>query len=245
MLVKDDDPFICGWHTDDTGFWPASAAATGVNAWIALDDMPLDGTGGGFALAVQSHSASWRDEAHTVTGSTRTLPREGFRDAADMFANRTGSGTCNLKTAARHLHDAMERSMRVYDVKRGDVIFHDRWLFHRTIPFDAGTTDRYYRRYSVRYGPGSSIIPPGYGLELSVLWDAKNGGRTADEVSAQDGPWYPQAWPSVLEQEISHDLPLLIQEKMPVAEAARKQRRKEMKPYLDAMRQQKQEPISR
>ena len=73
----------------------------------------------------------------------------------------------------------------------GDVIFHTRWLFHRTVPFVKNTTttsnnndntkndgnndsnnnadnnnvgtnkSRIYRRYSIRYGPGESIIPPG------------------------------------------------------------------------------------
>jgi hypothetical protein len=238
FLVKDNDQYICGWHTDDTGFWPATGAAPGVNAWIALDDMPSAG-GGGFALAVGSHRASWRHEAHKVTGSTLTLPKQGFRDVADMFANRTGSGTCNIKTSAPHLHHRMEESMRVYDVKRGDVIFHDRWLFHRTVPFDRQVPrlveDPLYRRYSVRYGPGSSIIPPGYGLELSVLWDERNSGRSADQVSNLDGPWYPRVWPSVIASELEQ-IPSLIREKLPVAEASRKVRREEMKPYLAELR---------
>eukprot|EP00543_Licmophora_paradoxa_P012187 CAMPEP_0202468788 /NCGR_PEP_ID=MMETSP1360-20130828/76391_1 /ASSEMBLY_ACC=CAM_ASM_000848 /TAXON_ID=515479 /ORGANISM="Licmophora paradoxa, Strain CCMP2313" /LENGTH=145 /DNA_ID=CAMNT_0049093879 /DNA_START=39 /DNA_END=472 /DNA_ORIENTATION=+ len=134
FLVKDTDQYICGWHVDDTGFWPATAEAPGVNAWIAIDDMPID-RGGGFALALGSHTAPWKAEAHTVTGSTLTFPEQGFRDAADMFANRTGSGTCNIQTSAPHLHAKMEHSKYVYDIKRGDVIFHDRWLFHRTVPF--------------------------------------------------------------------------------------------------------------
>lgn len=244
FLVKDNDQYICGWHTDDTGFWPATGAAPGVNAWIALDDMPSMG-GGGFALAVGSHRAAWRQEAHQVTGSTLTLPKQGFRDVADMFANRTGSGTCNIKTSAPHLHKRMEESMRVYDVKRGDVIFHDRWLFHRTVPFDREVSrlvgDPLYRRYSVRYGPGSSIIPPGYGLELSVLWDERNSGRSADEVSNLDGPWYPKAWPTVNADELEQ-IPSLIREKLPVAEASRKARRNEMKPYLAEIRK-KQEVV--
>jgi ectoine hydroxylase-related dioxygenase (phytanoyl-CoA dioxygenase family) len=242
FLVKDNDQYICGWHTDDTGFWPATGAAPGVNAWIALDDMPSAG-GGGFALAVGSHRASWRHEAHKVTGSTLTLPKQGFRDVADMFANRTGSGTCNIKTSAPHLHHRMEESMRVYDVKRGDVIFHDRWLFHRTVPFDRQVPrlveDPLYRRYSVRYGPGSSIIPPGYGMELSVLWDERNSGKSADEVSNLDGPWYPRAWPSVIASEIEQ-IPSLIREKVPVAEASRKARQKEMKPYLAELRKKQE-----
>jgi Phytanoyl-CoA dioxygenase (PhyH) len=209
FLAKDTNEYVCGWHVDDTGFWPADADAPGVNAWIALDDMPMEG-GGGFALAVGSHTADWRYDAYQVTGSTHTFPPEGFSSARDTVERRVGDGTCNIATAAPHLHQRMEDTKRMYDVQRGDVIFHTRWLFHRTVPFER-TIDAerqkdeevplVYRRYSVRYGPGSSRIPRGYGTEFSVLWDAANGGRTADEVAEHDAPWYPQAWPPALETE--------------------------------------------
>ena len=83
----------------------------------------------------------------------------------------------------------------------GDVIFHTRWLFHRTIPFHRDLVSSrvandddplLYRRYSIRYGPGTSIIPPGYGVEPSVISDIRNGGRSADEVSQYDAAWYPR-----------------------------------------------------
>jgi hypothetical protein len=239
FLAKDEDEYICGWHVDDFGFWPAMPEAPGVNAWIAVDDMPVH-HGGGFALALGSHHAPWRDKAHHVTGATTTFPREGFRDARDMFSKRTGSGTCNLKQAAPHLHRRMEETKRIYETKRGDVIFHTRWLFHRTVPFNRtyvddreSSEDLIYRRYSVRYGPGSSIIPPGYGTELSVLWNDANGGRTADDVNRLDGPWYPQAWPPALDDATELDrLAALVERKMPTAVKRREQRKKEMKPFL-------------
>lgn len=147
---------------DDFGFWPAAATAAGINAWIAIDDMPVDG-GGSFALAVGSHEASWKDEAHFVTGATTTVPTNGFRSAADMFSNRTGSGTCNIKTTAPHLYRRMEETKRIYELQRGDIIFHQRWLFHRTVAFErdyvAAAEDGdnlLYRRLSVRYSPGSA-----------------------------------------------------------------------------------------
>lgn len=224
---------------DDTGFWPAIGSAPGVNAWIAIDDMPPSG-GGGFALAVGSHvNASWTRDAHRVIGSPLTMPEGGFRDAADMFANRTGYGTCNLKTAAPHLDRKMEQTKRIYNVQKGDVIFHTRWLFHRTVPFDqklvrATTTEGekllLYRRYSVRYSPGWAPIQPGYGTELSVLSNHENGGRTADNVALLDGPWYPRCWPSVSEEEMAK-MKELVEEKMPAAEELRKQRQQEMKPF--------------
>lgn len=208
FLAKDTDEYVCGWHVDDTGFWPATAEAPGVNAWIALDDMPVE-SGGGFALAVGSHTAAWRHDAYHVTGSTHTFPPEGFTSATDIVERRVGNGTCNIAQAAPHLHKRMEETKRIYNMKRGDVILHTRWLFHRTVPFqrsvvqDGQEDDRplVYRRYSIRYGPGSSTIPKGYGTELSVLWDEQNGGRTADQVAAKDAPWYPQAWPETLELE--------------------------------------------
>lgn len=183
FLAKDEEQFICGWHVDDTGFWPATAEAQGVNAWIALDDMPLE-QGGGFALAVGSHAAPWREAAYNVTGSTHTFPKDGFRSASDMLENRMGSGTCNIKTSANHLYRRMEETKRVYDLRKGDIIFAERWLFHRTVPFDREVIKRRIandgdpllsRRYSIRYGPGSSEIPKGWGTEISVLWDEKNG----------------------------------------------------------------------
>jgi ectoine hydroxylase-related dioxygenase (phytanoyl-CoA dioxygenase family) len=243
FLAKDHDQYICGWHVDDLGFWPASPSAKGVNAWVALDDMQVD-QGGGFAVAVGSHQAAWRDEAHYVTGASTTFPEEGYQSAADLITKRTGNGTCNLKTSAPHLHRRMEETKRIYAVKRGDVIFHERWLFHRTVPFDRAFVAEHkedeliYRRHSIRYGSGSAVIHPGYGTELSVLWDEQNGGRTADEVSRLDGPWYPQAWPTASERELQ-ELQGLVENKMPVAEQRRTERKKEMKPFLKKLARNK------
>ena len=103
-----------------------------------------------------------------------------------------------------------------------------------------------YRRYSIRYSPGDATIPPGYGTELSVLWDDANGGRSANEVCRIDGPWYPQAWPSALASEVA-GLADLVENKMPVAEERRAARKQEMKPYLKQLahehqQRRKQEP---
>jgi hypothetical protein len=233
---------VCGWHVDDVGFWPATASSPGVNAWIAIDDMPTE-RGGGLALALGSHKARWKHQAYTVTGATHTLPPQGFKSAADLFASRTGNGTCNIATTAPHLHRRMEETKRVYDVKRGDVVFTTRWLFHRTVPFEKNETAKYreeqgvddliYRRYSVRYAPGSAIIPPGYGLEPSVLWNPENGGRTADDVSQHDTPWYPKCWPTVSAQELEQ-LRELARDKLPIAEERKAARIKEIKPFLQA-----------
>lgn len=142
FLTKDDDDYACGWHVDDTGFWPCVANDPGVNAWVALDDMPWkhsrlsvekDGGGGDddgpvatFALSLGSHRTPWRHEAYEITGSTHTMPEEGFQSASDIVNRRSGSGTCNIRTSAPHLYDKLEENKAVYDLKRGDVIFHNR-----------------------------------------------------------------------------------------------------------------------
>ena len=242
LLTKDNDEYVCGFHVDDMGFWPACPNSPGVNAWVALDDMPVE-YGGGFALAVGSNTAEWRDEAHTVTGASTIFPKDGYMSAKDMLDKRTGSGTCNLEKEAPHLHKRMEETKRIYPVQRGDVIFHTRWLFHRTVAFERSYTAEkseslIYRRYSIRYGSGDSIIPPGYGTELSVLWNEENGGRTADEVCNRDGPWYPQAWPLPLEKE-SQEVLDLLQNKMPSADKRRLSRQKEIKTLLKKQTMQK------
>lgn len=235
LAKSSDDSYICGWHVDDLGFWPATPDSPGINAWIALEH---DQTS--FALAVGSHRAPWRHRAYHETGAPHGFPPGGYGNASDYLTHRTGSGTCNIKKAAPDLHHLMEESSRVYTLQPGDVILHTRWLFHRTV-VSARTNDsafkgkdphrRMERRYSVRYGPGSSVIPPGYGTELSVLWDPSNGGRTADEVCANDGPWYPAVWPGVLERE-RVAMPGLVRDKLPVAAQRRKARESEMAPLV-------------
>ena len=236
FLAKDQDPYICGWHVDDTGFWPTTFDAKGINAWIAIDSIPIS-TGGGFALSVGSHKADWRQEAYELTGSTHTLPEGGYVDAEDMFSKR-GVGTCNIKNASPGLNRKIEDAKRVYDVQRGDVILHTRWLFHRTVPIDrkrAKELDRnrekiLYRRYSVRYSPGDAKLTEGFGTELSTLYNPSFGGKTLDYVNALDGPWYPKCWPNTDPSEIG--AMNSIKEKLESAEIMRKERLKEMRPFL-------------
>ena len=194
-----------------------------------------ESTGGGFALSVGSHRAPWRHEAYDIIGATPTIPPEGFKSAEDMFKSRIGSGTCNLKNSAPLLNNVLEENSRVYDVKAGDVIFHTRWLFHRTVPFRQNLVKDYYRkledptksdvdpllyrRYTVRYVPGHATLPKGYVTELSILWNGDNAGRSLDEVSTLDAPWYPRAYPYMDSSEWAR-MPDLVTNKLPIASAA-------------------------
>lgn len=249
-LAKDEGEYVCGWHVDDHGFWPAQASSPGINAWISIDDVP-PGPGGTFALAVGSHTADWNDDAHKAIGSVMTYPEDGFKDAQDMVKNRPGAGTCNLESAAPETYEKMENAKRIYDLRKGDVIFHERWLFHRTVPFNREVVHnhklRYWgykggyekepppplmkRRYSVRYGPGSSVVIKGWGTEPSVLWKEDNAGKTADEVSEADGPWYPRCWPGIDRNEIE-SMKDLVETRFPVTEERKKERMNEMKSFL-------------
>lgn len=248
-MVKDADQFICGWHVDDLGFWPTTASSSGINAWIAIDDMS-SATGGNFAVSIGTHKVPWRHEIYELTGSTHTIPEQGYKDVKDMFENRKGFGTCNIRNVNKDLHNRLEERKRVYDLKAGDVMFLDRWLFHRTIPFDRNLVKEkkrkghlhqlLSRRYSIRYAPGSATLPKGYGTELSILWNEENQGRTLDEVDLQDGPWYPQCWPHSINAEKEVELQQIIKTKLPLAESRRKSRVNQMKPFLlDVGKQQR------
>jgi len=295
FLTKDDDPYACGWHVDDTGFWPSIASDPGVNAWVALDDMPWpwsrltipksfsnatrDNSAENaadkplapvatFALSIGSHRAPWRHDAYRVTGSAHTNPPEGFQSAADLIRRRSGSGTCNIQPGDPELYEKLEENKVVYDLKRGDVIFHDRWVFHRTVTVDeylrsmnenipgeeyskdddesdASCVGKIFRRYSIRYSPGTARVPPGYGVELSVLHNPDNANRTLNEVSETDGPWYPKVWPHVLKQKPNREencvdfsdddfdeeirgLGDLVHVKIPSAERKQAERKKEI-----------------
>lgn len=281
FLTKDDDDYACGWHTDDTGFWPSIASDPGVNAWVALDDMPWpertgnrgdDGPVATFALSLGSHRTSWRHRAYEVTGSTHTLPPEGYQSAADLIERRKGNGTCNIQTSAPDLYDKLEKNKVVYDLRKGDVIFHDRWVFHRTVTMgeykkmardisteqeeDKGRweqkshpNNKIFRRYSIRYAPGTSTVPPGYGVELSVLHNEDNANRTMDEIVKKSGlPWYPKVWPNVLKRTphnwISHlgsgesydeeieGMTELVHNIIPKAETLQKERKKHIQQLL-------------
>ena len=271
FLTKDDDSYACGWHVDDTGFWPSVADDIGVNAWIALDDMPWPWSTTSphvvqndakedaatrppvatFALSLGSHTAPWKHEAYRVTGSTHTQPPEGFQSANDLIERRTGSGTCNIQTAAPDLYEKLEERKVIYDLKKGDVIFHDRWLFHRTVTVDeysqmAGTTaeatDKIFKRYSIRYSPGTARVPPGYGFELSALHNPDNANSTLDEIVERDGPFYPKVWPHVTKKDSSdvdyaeeiEGLTELVYEKIPRAEQIQKERKREVNRLLSA-----------
>ena len=93
-------------------------------------------------------------------------------------------------------------------------------------------------------------MPPGYGVELSVLHDEGNANRTLDDVVERSGlPWYPKVWPHIakvkplkttatitgttFEEEEIHGITELVHHRIPEAEKKQKWRKKEIQTILN------------
>jgi hypothetical protein len=206
-MVKDvQEMKTCDWHVDDIGFWPVSYHDTsGINVWIALDDMPY---GGNMALAPQSHVAPWRHEAYFTIGQNRSRPYGLTK--AETRASVQAEGprrylTCDMHLVNATLRDQIEATAVYLDsVQKGDIIFASRLLFHRTMTVSAEGLDYYaskqtknLHRYSLRYEPGTAAINAGWNVEWSVLHDPTNAGRTLNEIARlhSEYTFYPQVWP--------------------------------------------------
>jgi len=225
-------------------FWPAAyqlprpsqVDQTGVNAWIALDDMPIE-HGGSMAVSPSSHvqDFSWKSDALTALNFD------------DQFGNGVQKGdlfemiksgkvdSCGLEKVAPDVYDDIELSKQEFNFKRGDVIFMNRWLFHKSTDVtekgkvalqalenscsgDQTTGDALLKRYSIRYATGDASLPGGFMTEMSVL--ASDGLNLGKELNDVSGEWYPKCWPEVdidvddkIDHLVKHDVPV-AQEKL-------------------------------
>lgn len=219
-MAKDD---TCGWHVDDQGFWPESYLSSasensgkdqyGINAWVALDDMPKPFEGS-MEVARGSHKAPWRWEAYQAIGQDRTRP--GLSKEELFESLRTGKfkqfGTCEgIKSNRADLGETLRESSEIFDLQKGDVIFATRMLFHRTrkvtpegIEFYKKSGKQVLNRYSVRYVPGTARLLEGFTTEWSILDHPDNAGRSLDEVAndKENEDWYPKVWPVVDEPSV-------------------------------------------
>lgn len=161
----------CGWHRDDSYFWPCPEnEGPGVNVWVALSQYD-PALGGGLAVSRGSHRAPWRDAAVAAIRGR----------------------TCDLATLSPALNRAAEARRAEFRLRPGDAIIHDRHCFHRAVPFTRAGLRTYdgkpLLRYSVRYMPGGATLD-------SASFDpaaAKDGGKTLRSL----GWRYPRCWPSV------------------------------------------------
>jgi hypothetical protein len=210
---------------DDIGFWPASFQSEasqrsgknqdGVNVWVALDDMPAV-YHGSMAVSPGSHRADWRYEAYQALGQNRSgdggqTKEEIVRSMQEKKTNHYL--TCDMHHTEPELYNHIEQTGQLLDIKRGDIIFSTRLLFHRTMAV-TGDGQAYYEsisketlnRYSIRYVPGSTRLPNGWNVEWSVMNNPDNTGRSLDEIVKIEGmPFYPKVWP-VLEEGMPESL---------------------------------------
>ncbi|KAL7468454.1 hypothetical protein ACHAXS_008679 [Conticribra weissflogii] len=222
----------CGWHVDDQMFWPASyqlpnhstVDQSGINAWIALDDMPLE-NGGSLAVAPASHgdSVSWRNDAYAALGFDDSFGDGISKDELFKVIKSGKVDTCGLERMAPEIHQQIEKTKTEFNFKRGDIIFMNRWLFHRSTDVTekgkaavkAIEEIALLKRYSLRYVTGSSSLPSGFMTELSIL--GTSGANSGKEFNEVDGEWYPQCWPEVdddVEEKIEH----VVKNFIPVAQ---------------------------
>ena len=197
-----DDPKACQWHVDDPSFWPESYQSTGgagVNAWIAMADMPY---GGSMGLARGSHKADWRVRGYEALGQDHS--RMGYtKDELVEMLGKGAASTCSLDSTDPELYETIEATSDFPKLQKGDVIFHTRMLFHKTVALSEESKEAYraagvstLNRYSLRYVSGQARLPTGFVNELSYFMDNNNAGKTLDDIVADsEVPWYPQVYP--------------------------------------------------
>jgi hypothetical protein len=124
----------CGWHVDDSGFWPTKEDTSGVTVWIALDEMRVS-KGGGLAVANMSLAGEWVEHCR---------------------AEVRAKGTCDMEEKSPDCHAKLEDIKLQWDMKPGDAILWDRWTFHRTVPSIDASEGQTKSRYSIRYVPSDA-----------------------------------------------------------------------------------------
>lgn len=227
-----NDESYCGWHIDDAVFWPCSPrhSPPGVNAWIAMDDIPAK-YGGAMAVIPKSHKAEWSGEAQHAIGHTITHPPEGFANPGELF--QTLSKTCEIATISPKLNDRMEQEGILFDFQKGDVLMMNRFTWHRSVQVtpegkkyfankedDNDSSEIVLKRYTIRYEIGSTPLIRGAAMHPSILYDASNSGKKIDDAVASSGPFFPKCWPAVSEDEMLQ-LPEMVDVKLPKAQEKR------------------------
>jgi hypothetical protein len=114
--------------------------------------------------------------------------------------------TCDMHLMDADMYNRIEATaVQFHDLKRGDIVFATRLLFHRTAAVTADGLKFYQsigqttlQRYSIRYVPGATRLPDGWNVEWSVLHNSENTGKSLDEIAGgnADYAFYPHAWPS-------------------------------------------------
>ncbi len=168
----------CGFHVDDSFFWPATEDSTGVNFWLTLSPIRV-AEGGGIRVVNQTASKPILEECRAVI---QQKSEHGFPQ------------TCYMETLSPECHQKLTDASTVFDMEPGDALIWDRWTFHRSEPFNVdaleGREDEHRLRYTIRYVPGSA--------KANYIIDHK----LQEKGEKFDSPYYPQVWPKALKSEI-------------------------------------------
>lgn len=203
FLAKDGrEEQAAGWHVDDRGFWPCSAhqessVPVGVNAWIAVNDIPSQRVGGGMAIVPRSHleeGYDWVREGYETIGSTKLEPLEGYSDLTEFLKSR--KHTTEMERTNPQLYAKIDKLKKSFDYREGDVLLMSRWLWHRSEQRKSHYGSGTFMRYTVRYDVGRTKLFSGISTVPAVVYDKSNAGKTLDEICRSTGlPFYPEAWP--------------------------------------------------
>ena len=166
---------------------------------------------GSMALSPGSHTAPWRFEAYEDIGQDRTT--DGGTTKESILAQleekrRTGEpnlGACQIGITRPDIKEKIESKKLILDIKKGDIIFSTRTLFHRTMDVTEEGKEYYkskgytsLNRYSIRYTPGTARLPDGWVAEWSAMSNIKNVGSSLHDIVTRDNTlWYPKAWPTL------------------------------------------------
>ena len=228
FMAKGKEEKHCGWHVDDQVFWPTDANSSGVNVWIALNDIPKQ-YGGGLAISPKSHTAKWREEGYESIGSTPILTPEGV---TPEWLMKTFGRTCDIENLNKEVNDIIEASKLELDYEAGDCLFCHRWLYHRSVPVNAlgqeyYTDDTTLSRYTIRYERGNAKLLKGISLEPSVLMNTDNSGKTLDMICKSE-PYYPQCWPRLDDGDQESRMDDIARNILPLAQVKKSKLVKEM-----------------
>merc|ERR1712038_1967650 len=222
LIKSGKEDKYCGWHVDDAVFWPCSAhqqeqsktaslLPDGVNAWIALDDIPTSTYGGGMYICPRSHCGpatlsnhedNWIYKGYESIGSTKTFPIKGYRSFTQMGKNLRLQ-TCELAKLSPSLNQQFESNAITFDYQCGDVLLMNRWLWHRSANLNSRGKVYYekrkimFPRYTVRYECGDTRLLNGVSLHPSFFHNEAYSGKSLNEICNESNlPFFPKAWSS-------------------------------------------------
>ena len=120
----------------------------------------------------------------------------------------------------------LDATRKTFDFEQRDVLFHSRWVFHRSTPLSGAGREHVhslgsvpqFKSYSIRHEHGDSKLLNGLNSEFAVLLNRHNKGKTLSEVNRNDGPFYPQCWPNATAAEEIENIDKLVEDQFPAAE---------------------------